>query len=253
MNNTHQSILEISLMANKRIELSNVKADEDFQTWRMYPKYRNLFNKLEIALSQGLHAAPAAVNPLYEGYYISRPIYNFYGMGIGAKKFWYSEDMYNKMLNNDIVPPGHFWCEWIQGDHISVDFHRNPKSGIFYTRSTWQGKHYSSDNLTRFSSWTRLENKLHPYDIKLNLPWNDEKVTAINLEIKGSYIIEAHLRLGNDVWDDLPIGTEVIPIWQDMEPDDDSEFRGNLHSDMEKYSASGYLTDIRKGYIIKRP
>ena len=234
-------------------DLSNVVAEEDFQTWRIFPKYRNLFNKMEIALAQGLDAGPAGVNPLHEGHYISRPTYNLYGMGIGAKKFWYSDDMYNELLNNGVVPPGHFWCEWINGKHVSVDFHRNPDNGIFYTRSTWEGKHYSKDNLTKFETWTRLENYLHPYDIKLKLPWNDKKVVAINLEIIGNYIIEVHLRLGNDPWDDLPVGTTVTPIWNDDEVPENAEFRGNLHSDMEYYSASGHLSDVRRGYVIERP
>jgi len=219
----------------------------------MYPNYRNLFNKLELALSQGLNAAPAAVNPLHDGYYISRPIYNLYGMGLGAKKFWYSDEMYNDLLNNDVVPPGHFWCEWLDGNHLSIDFHRNPENGIFYTRSVWQGRHYSKDNLTKFETWTRLENKIHPYDIKINLPWNDEKVVAINLEMIGKYVIEAHLRLGNDPWDDLPVGTVVTPVWNNEPVPEEVEFRGNLHNDMEYYSASGHLADVRKGYIIQRP
>lgn len=235
------------------MELTNIIAEEDFQSWRIYPQYRNLFNKLELALAQGLHAAPAAVNPLHSGYYISRPIYNLYGMGIGAKKFWYEDSMYNELLNNAIVPPGHFWCEWIDGDHLSVDFHRNPKNGIFYTRSIWQGRHYTSDNLTQFATWERLENNMHPYDIKLDLPWNDEKVVAINLELKGKYVIEAHLRLGNDPWDDLEIGTVVRPVWDNTPIDNTKEFRGNLHNDMEYYTASGYLSNVRKGYYIERP
>jgi hypothetical protein len=38
-----------------------------------------------------------------------------------------------------------------------------------------------------------------------------------------------------------------------MDVPEGAEFRGNLHSDMEYYSASGHLTDIRKGYVIERP
>jgi hypothetical protein len=94
---------------------------------------------------------------------------------------------------------------------------------------------------------------MHYSDIELSLPWNDPKVNAINLEMRGDKVIEAHLRLGNDPWDDLPVGTKVTPVWNDMDVPEGSEFRGNLHSDMEYYSASGHLTDIRRGYIIERP
>lgn len=233
-------------------KISNVKADEDFQTWELFPKYRNLFNKMDIALTQGLHAGPAGVAPKKEGIYISRPIYNLYGMGIGAKKFKYTNDMYDSFINNGVVPPGHFWCEWIDGDHRSVDYHRNPETQEFYIRSVWRGLHYSDDNLTRFESWERLEND-SPVGIGDSGPWADPEVTAINLEIRGNYVIESHLRLGNDPWDDLPIGTVVTPVWHDMDIPEGAEFRGNLHEDMESYSASGHLSDIRKGYIIERP
>jgi hypothetical protein len=236
------------------ISLHNVLADEEFQTWELYPKYRNLFNKLEIALKQGLDAAPAGVAPSKSGRYISRPTYNLYGMGLGAKQFYYdNESMQEALLNNDIVPPGHFWCEWLPGRHISIDFHRNPGTGIFYNRSVWSGVHYGEDNLTKFSHWIREESNVHPYSIALELPWNDMSVTAINLEMRGDKVIEAHLRLGNDPWDDLPIGTKVIPVWDDMNIPEDAEFRSNLHQDMEYYSASGHLTSIRRGYIIERP
>jgi hypothetical protein len=235
-------------------DLENIVAEEDFQAWDEYPSYRNLFNKLDVALQQGLNAGPAGVAPKQSGTYISRPAYNLYGMGIGAKKFYYDSDlMYEALINNDIVPPGHFWCEWLPGKHLSVDFHRDPDTGIFYTRSVWVGVHYDDDNLTKFNHWTREDAHIHYSDIQLPLPWNDPKVNAINLEMRGDKVIEAHLRLGNDPWDDLPVGTKVTPVWNDMDVPEGSEFRGNLHSDMEYYSASGHLTDIRRGYIIERP
>jgi hypothetical protein len=234
--------------------LENILAEEDFQAWDIYPKHRNLFNKLDVALQQGLHAGPAGIAPKQSGMYISRPAYNVYGMGIGAKKFYYDNDtMYESIINNDIVPPGHFWCEWLSGKHLSVDFHRDPDTGIFYTRSVWVGVHYSDDNLTKFSHWKREDANIHYSDIELQLPWDDLDVNAINLEMRGDKVIEAHLRLGNDPWDDLPVGTKVTPIWDDMDVPEGAEFRGNLHSDMEYYSASGHLTDIRRGYIIERP
>lgn len=236
------------------IGTENVLVDEDYQTWELYPQHRNLFNKLDLALEQKLSAGPAGVAPSYSGRYVSRPTYNIYGMGIGAKQFYYDNDsMRDALLNNDIVPPGHFWCEWLPGKHLSVDFHRHPDTGIFYNRSVWTGVHYGDDNLTKFSYWIREESNIHPYSINVALPWNDASVTAINLEMRGDKVIEAHLRLGNDPWDDLPVGTKVIPLWDDMELPSEAEFRSNLHSDMESYSASGHLANIRRGYIIERP
>ena len=62
--------------------------DEDFQAWEKYPEYRWVFNKLELALKLGYRAGPACVPlpPLRSHFkVVIRPIYNLYGMGIGAK------------------------------------------------------------------------------------------------------------------------------------------------------------------------
>jgi len=47
------------------------------------------------------------------------------------------------------------------------------------------------------------------------------------------------------------VGDIIIPVWNDDEASE-GEWRGNLHDDMEQYGASGYLTDVRRGYIIRR-
>jgi hypothetical protein len=234
---------------------TNIKADEDFQTWDLYKdSYRHLFNKLEVALQQGLHAGPAGVPPQKDGIYIYRPTYNLYGMGIGAKKFVYDSSMADEIISNGVVPPGSFWCEWVDGIQRSIDFHRNPETGKFYVRSVWQGVHYDDTNLTKFKHWIRVPYEIAPYDIRLKLPWEDPDVTAINLEMRGDYVIEAHLRLGGDPFDDLPIGTKVTPVWDDMVVPDQAEFLPNPDEEgTGDFSASGNLTNIRKGYIVERP
>lgn len=232
-------------------------AEEDFESWYRYHKteHRWVFNKLEVALRQDLHAGPAATAPAYSGWYIHRPIYNIYGMGIGAKKFWYDRDNdYDKMINHDIVPPGHFWCQWVSGNHLSIDYNQDT-DGFWHTRSVWSGTHESENNLTRFSSWHRIENSLAPAWDRLPIEPNflyDPGVPVFNIEMIGNTIIEIHLRLGNDPFDEYPVGTEILPIWSDQEVPE-GEWKGNLHEDLELYGASGYLSDVRKGYIVRRP
>jgi len=231
--------------------------EEDFQAWEKYNynvNYRWLFNKLEVALRQELHAGPAATAPERSGWYVHRPIYNLYGMGIGATKFYYDKDtMYDKMINHDVVPPGHFWCEWIDGEHLSIDYQQWSDGG-WRVRSVLMGEHQSNDNLTRFKQWRKSEHEWAPsFDGTglLDVIGFDPYVPYCNIEMRGQYIIEVHLRLGNDPFDDLDIGDKIIPIWHDQEIPA-GEWRGNLHNDMEQYSASGHLSDVRKGYIIER-
>jgi len=231
--------------------------EEDFEAWEVFKNtdHRWVFNKLELALRQGLSAGPAATAPEKSGAYIQRPIYNLYGMGIGAKKFLYDKDsMREEMINHSLLPPGHFWCEWINGDHLSVDYSQDYK-GNWHKRSVWLGVHNDESNLTRFESWKRVG--LHYGPEWHSLPVDstflqDPRVYGFNIELIRNKIIEIHLRLGNDPLDDLPVGTEITPVWND-EKAPEGEWRGNLHKDLELYAANGQLKDVRRGYVIKRP
>lgn len=239
------------------LKLKSPTAEEDFEAWGLYKntEHRWAFNKLEVALRQGLNAGPSATAPEKSGKYIFRPTYNIYGMGIGAKIFWYDKESDHKsLINNDVVPPGHFWCEVLKGRHLSIDYNQDT-DGFWHTRSVWQGKHESEDNLTRFASWTRLDNTLAPAwnDLPLEPSFlYDPNVPTFNIEMIGNYIIEVHLRLGNDPFDEYPVGSEIVPVWNNEEAPE-GEWKGNLHKDMELYSASGYLSDVRRGYVVRRP
>jgi hypothetical protein len=245
-------------MMKKTLEKPMAEIEEDFQAWEEY-KYKDFrwaFNKMEIALRQDLHAGPAGTAPQKEGSYISRPIYNLYGMGIGAKRFEYSHSMSDDLINNAIVPPGHFWCEWIEGEQLSIDYERAEKS--WEVRSVWHGEHYSPEDLVKFKAWDRLDNRYveHDKNVLLNSKTfdfvYDESIKKVNVEMRDDKIIEFHFRWGNDPFDDLPVGTLVIPVWNDEEAPE-GEWRGNLHEDLELYGASGNLTNIRRGYVIRRP
>lgn len=246
--------------------MEKLNFDEDHQTWEAFKhleEFRWLFNKLEVALRQGLHAGPAGTAPHHPGLYVSRPIYNTYGMGIGAKKFAYDPDHdYEDFINHAVVPPGHFWCEWLTGPHLSIDYQKTSASN-FETRSIWAGKHIDDDNLVKFQQWEKLPKESSPncFLLPLKFPWWGVSATqdlrdlveGFNVEMRNGKIIEVHLRHGNDLYDDMPVGTRVIPVWNDDEIPEGVEFRPNLNSDMKKYSANGNLTDVRRGFIITRP
>lgn len=241
--------------------------DEDFQTWEAFKhkeNFRWLFNKLEVALRQGLHAGPAGTAPQHSGLYISRPVYNPYGMGIGAKKFAYDADKdYEDFTNHAVVPPGHFWCEWLPGPQYTIDYQVKPDYRTWEAQSILVGEHHDDSNLTKFKQWTKLDPNEAPnvYTLPIKLPWfgvgaqvwDREAVPGFNIEMRRGKIIEIHLRHGNDPFDDLPVGTTITPVWHGEEVPDGVEFKENLFEDMTKYSASGNLSIVRKGYIINRP
>ena len=100
--------------------------DEDYQAWELYPQYRWVFNKLEIALKLGYRAGPACTPlPSTLNHYkvIIRPIYNLYGMGIGAKVCTFIPEIDNDfIIHHGHIPPGYFWCEYFEGTHYSIDY-----------------------------------------------------------------------------------------------------------------------------------
>jgi hypothetical protein len=233
-----------------------VKVWEDYQAWERYGQsdFRWVFNKLEVALRGGLHAGPAAVPPGEDGLYISRPVYNLYGMGIGAEQFSYTSEQYEDMVQHKIVPPGYFWCEWVPGQHLSIDYQKYD-NGAWEVSSVWMGQHYSDSNLVRFKSWTRLSNRAAPSvaDLPMTLEWlSGDEVSFFNVEMRGEHIVEIHLRPGDLMFKDLPVGTVLYPVWDNVEELPRGQWIPDIDPNMSKYTADGHLTEIRDGFIVVR-
>ena len=217
---------------------------DDYHAWEAYSQYRWTFNKLELSLRLGNHAGPAGIPVKHTGWYIVRPTYNPYGMGIGAHKKWLSADWQDDMANHHHIPPGYFWCEWLTGEHYSIDYKRENNSWV--PINACQGFHKTEDNLTKFASWLIIE----PPNIKLPQWVHDIEVKELNIEFKGNKITEIHLRSGNEICLSSNIGDEIYPVWQGDDYTDMQhlEFIPNLSEDEEDYKAAGNLKDIRLGY-----
>jgi len=221
---------------------------DDYQAWEAYPKYRWVFNKLEVSLRLNYHCGPAGVPVKHTGWYIVRPVYNPYGMGIGAHKKWLDVDWHDDMSNHAHIPPGYFWCEWFTGKHYSIDYKR--VDNLWIPLNACEGIHETDDNLIKFNHW-RIINP--PY---FNLPdWvHDIDVKELNIEFKDDKITEIHLRSGNDICLVSEVGDEIYPVWEGDDYSDMKhlEFIPNLSKDDEDYTASGNLKDIRLGYYRKK-
>ena len=75
---------------------------EDSDGWMWNPAHRWVYDKLAVALSQGLTAAPHGVAP--QNYPVfSKPIYNLKGMGVGSRALFSADDYASA------YQPGHFW------------------------------------------------------------------------------------------------------------------------------------------------
>lgn len=181
---------------------------EDWDLWQQKPEFRWIFNKLELSLALGYAAGPCPTLPKCEGYYIIRPIYNLYGMGIGASKVYLKTDDNSEIMSQQ--HPGSFWCEWFEGSHYSIDYiWENGWKPIHATQG------FSGEDFVHFDRWERIEPPHIELPPLLNKLANNK---VLNIEFKDSKIIEVHLRLGNLAgdWYGLDNATTIIPVWENM-------------------------------------
>ncbi len=181
---------------------------DDGDCWLLYPHLRHLHNKLHIAASQGLAAAPHGVPPARYPVF-SKPIYNLKGMGKGSRL------IRNAAALRRHQAPGHMWMRYLTGAHISTDValargrpvwwrHTEGKSGRGGTFDYWMVEAAHRPRLEAYcGAWLRRE--LAGFS------------GVVNLETIGGRIIEIHLRM-SDQWPDLygaGWAESLVPLYRD--------------------------------------
>ncbi len=166
---------------------------EDADAWAWYPAHRWLYDKLSIAHSQGLPAAPHGVMPPAFPVF-SKPIVNLRGMGTGSRVI---ADAASYLA---ALTPGHFWMQLLRGTHVSSDAAVQGGRAVWWRHATGIPRPGGT-----FDRWVvhaaprpRLEAACATW-IAANLPGY---TGMLNLETIGGRIIEAHLRFA-DQWPDL--------------------------------------------------
>jgi len=166
---------------------------EDGDAWLWYPAQRWIYNKLAVALSQGLNAGPHGTPPPRFPVF-SKPIINLKGMGVGSRVLKSQADY------DEHYAPGHFWMALLEGRHVSSDVavvageprwwrHVTGKPAGEGTFDYWIIHAEPNEDIEApCSAW-----------IEKNLP---SFTGMLNLETIGGTIIEAHLRFA-DQWPDL--------------------------------------------------
>jgi hypothetical protein len=166
---------------------------KDWEAWPLYPAHRWIYDKLAVALSQGLDAAPHGVIP--PGFPVfSKPMTNLRSMGAGSLPIPDLET-YRASMN-----PGHFWSTLLTGAHVStdaaiVDGHAvwwRHATGATAPGGTFDHWHIHAEAMPDIEDWcgTWASRHLAGY------------TGMVNFETIGSRIIEAHLRFA-DQWPDL--------------------------------------------------
>jgi hypothetical protein len=166
---------------------------EDCDAWAWYPAHRWVYDKLAVALTQNLQAAPHGVVPIYFPVF-SKPIVNLKGMGVGSRVLHSLAD-YDRHY-----APGHFWMTLLEGRHVSSDV-----AVVNGTPRWWRHVTGKPAGEGTFDYWT-----VHAEpDLGIEQgcgAWIERNLAGysgmLNLETIGGTIIEAHLRFA-DQWPDL--------------------------------------------------
>ena len=177
------------------VESNKVFDDEDIAWQTTDPEDLWIFDKLILSRYLGYMCGPVGTPVPKEGYYMVRPCVNALGLGLGAQKH-YIKDSTNHLT------PGHFWCEWFDGDHISIDYDWGKQCLAV------QG-FKAPETFTRWDRWVRVD------DVKIKMPAFlgsiRVKYSKINCEYIGGKLIEVHLRHNPDFPGNRQ---EYIPVWQ---------------------------------------
>jgi hypothetical protein len=193
---------------------------EDSDAWQWYPARRFVYDKLALALSQNLAAAPHGVPPPHYPVF-SKPIVNLKGMGVGSRVLRSEADY------AEHYAPGHFWMTLLDGPHVSSDIAVADGAPRWWRHVT--GKPAGEGT---FDYWI-VHAEPHPGIEAHCGAWIEKNLAGytgmLNLETIGETIIEAHLRFA-DQWPDLygpgwvdaVVGLYENGAWE-FEDDDRSE------------------------------
>ncbi len=166
---------------------------EDQDSWAWFPAHRWIYDKMTVALSQGLLAAPHGVMP--PGFPVfSKPITNLRGMGTGSRVIASAEDYAEAMT------AGHFWCTLLTGRHVSSDVALvdgvphwwRHTTGVTAPGGTFDYWHIHAEADPAIEDWCGAWARKHLAGY----------TGMANFETIGGRIIEAHLRFA-DQWPDL--------------------------------------------------
>jgi hypothetical protein len=166
---------------------------DDTDAWSWYPQHRWIYDRLAVALSQGLTAGPHGADP---GAFpvFSKPIVNLKGMGLGSRT------ISTRAAYEASYEPGHMWMPKLAGAHISTDC-AVLDGAIVWSRHA-QGTTAPGGRFRWWKVWRRRDEALMSYLSEWSARHLKGYVGMANFETIGGKIIEAHLRFA-DQWTDL--------------------------------------------------
>ncbi|MEZ5774611.1 MAG: hypothetical protein R3D33_07895 [Hyphomicrobiaceae bacterium] len=168
-------------------------AASDPEAWAFNPRHNWVYDKLAVAASQGIRAAPHGVVPSAFPVF-SKPITNLYGMGAESRVIA-DAAAYDRSYR-----PGHMWMELLAGEHVSSDVAVLDGQPVWWRHAT--GVPAGSG---MFDYWTIHAEPFAAIEDYCGR-WIGHHLAGysgmVNLETIGARIIELHLRF-TDQWPDI--------------------------------------------------
>jgi hypothetical protein len=166
---------------------------EDSDAWLWNPRHRWVYDKIAVALSQGLAAGPHGTTPPRFPVF-SKPIVNLRGMGIGSRV------LQDEAEAQQHYTAGHMWTTLLEGPHISTDV-----AVVDGEPRWWRHVTGIPSGEGTFDLWTVHAKRDAAIEASCGA-WIEKHLAGytgiLNLETIGGVIIEAHLRM-SDQWPDL--------------------------------------------------
>lgn len=183
---------------------------EDLVWQNTNPNHLWALDKLIISRKLKYICGPTGIEVPKPGYYIVRPCVNAMGLGLGAEKMFIED-------STDHLPLGYFWCEWFEGRHLSIDYHKGKVSLVV------EG-YKSEDTFTKWSKWEEIDDyEAMMYSVEFpELLKEFKDFEWVNCEFIGNKLIEVHFRKNEDFqWEN----TVFIPVFDKNQKPPSDEYR----------------------------
>lgn len=166
---------------------------EDY-VWRSIdPNEIWALDKLILARKLGYISGPVGLDVPKPDWYIVRPCVNMMGLGLGAQKIYIEKETMH-------LPVGHFWCEFFEGRHLSIDY----KFGI--QEKCIEG-FKNANTFTKWDKWIKTNDCIDLPNVLKEFSHHE----WLNVEYIDGNPIELHFRHNEDFEQDI---TEFIPVWE---------------------------------------
>lgn len=165
----------------------------DADAWAWNPAHRGVYDRLQLALGQGVEAAPHGVAPPYFPVF-SKPIYKLTDAGGGARRLRSAADYATRLSD------GHMWMAVLRGARVSSD------AALVDGKAQWW-RHATAvpSTVGGVDHWRIQAAALPGLEQHLG-EWAARHLAGytgmVNLETMGNMIVDVHLRFV-DQWPDL--------------------------------------------------